>query len=513
MQRVQRQASRKERFWEILPGLLEILTFVLLFVLSWQAPIAVSVFIMLYSLVWLEKSVHSSIHLFYTFGRLKRAQKINWPARLKTLDERMQKDGRTDLLPWREVWHVILFPTYNEPTEVLIESIEAVKRSRFPLDRVIVVVGVEERAGEAGQEKIRTLTGRFSNTFGGFITTTHPDGIVGEAKVKSANATFALRQFVPELKRRGIDPRRVLISNFDSDTQMSPDYLSVLTEAFVLTKDRLRSSYQPVPVFNNNIWEAPMMARLSATGTSFWQMIESSRTHRLVSFSSHALPLQAVLDVEGWDVTRISEDSRIFWQCYMRYEGDYHVVPLATTVSMDAVQDTKWHKTLWALYKQKRRWAWGIENLSYLGCNFYGRERVKIPWFKRMVQVGRMVEGHHSWGTTAIVLALGGWLPSLLGGAEFTNTVLGQNYLQVTRALLTLALAGILVSIIVSTRMLPKRPQHVPFRRSLFLFIQWFFTPFVTIFFGSLPALDAHWRLMLGRYMEFQVMPKTRKST
>ncbi|MFH0831009.1 MAG: DUF192 domain-containing protein [Parcubacteria group bacterium] len=505
--KAKRNASVSERFWEIIPGGLEVVTFVLLIVFSWQAPYVVSYFIMLYSLIWLEKSIHSSVHLIYTFRRLRQARLIDWKQRLKDLS------SIPGLLP-REVWHVVLMPTYNEPTEVLTQSIGAIVRAHYPLDRVIMVVGIEERAGPAGQQKAQALREQFSSSFAGFFSFSHPDGIVGEAKVKSANATWALRQLVPELISRGIDLDKVLVSNFDSDTQMHPDYLAVLTEAFIVAPDRLRCSYQPVPVFNNNIWEAPMFARLSATGTSFWQMIESSRTHRLVSFSSHALPLRAVLDVNGWDVTRISEDSRIFWQCYIHYKGKYRVVPLATTVSMDAVQDRNWWRTLLALYIQKRRWAWGIENLSLLGLNFVGPRCVRdIPWYKRLIHILRMVEGHHSWGTTAIVLALGGWLPSKLGGPEFSNTVLGQNYLIVTRGLLTAALAGILISIIVSARMLPPRPKHVSWRRQAAILLQWLLTPLVTIFFGSLPALDAHWRLMLGRYMEFQVMPKVRKSS
>ena len=548
-----RQASASERFWEILPGALEWTTFVLLFLLSWLAPVVVSYFIMLYSLIWLEKSVHSSAHLLHTFRKLRLARHKNWdkrlaqlediPAALAALDKQImehkkarpglysglfldwraehkrlrhrrkeleQLSGRTDLFDWKDVWHVVLFPTYNEPAEVLIQSIESVRRAHVDHRRVIVVVGVEERAGQAGTEKARVLKERFADSFAAFVTVTHPDGIEGEAKVKSANATYALWRTIPELEKRGINLDRVLISNFDSDTQMAPEYFRVLTEAFVMTPNRLRTSYQPVPVFNNNMWQAPMMARLSATGTSFWQMIESSRSHRLVSFSSHAVPLRAVIDVNGWDVTRISEDSRIFWQCYMRYDGDYHVVPLATTVSMDAVQDENWWKTLVALYKQKRRWAWGVENLSFLGTNFVGKNCVRVPWRKRLVHLGRMIEGHHSWGTTAIILALGGWLPSILGGPEFTNSVLGINYLYVTRVLLTLALLGIVVSIFVSTRMLPKRPKSVSAKRSFSLVVQWLLTPLVTIFFGSLPALDAHWRLMMGRYMEFQVMPKVR---
>jgi cellulose synthase/poly-beta-1,6-N-acetylglucosamine synthase-like glycosyltransferase len=495
------------RFWEMLPGLLTWSAFALLVLLSWQAPYLVSYAIILYSVSWFLKSVHSSFHLIHTFRKLRAESGKDVVKSLKQLE------GRKDLPNWRDVWHVMIIPTYNEPTEVLQQSINAIARSQFPLDRVLVVVAIEGRTGAAGQQKAKELRELFKNTFARFLTITHPDGLPGEAKVKSANATYALSQVLPELEKMKIPVNSVLVSNFDSDTQPSADYLAKLTEAFVINPRRLRASYQPVPVYHNNIWYVPMLPRISSIGSSFWQMIESSRSHRLVSFSSHALPLRALLDVGGWDVTMVNEDSRIFWQCYMHYHGDYYVVPLATTVSMDAVQAATWGKTLKSLYKQKQRWAYGAENMPYLGVHFFGKNHVRVPLRKRLLHIGRMIEGYFSWATAAIVLAVGGWLPSTLGGAEFRDTVLGQNFSSVSRLFLTIALAGVVVSIVISARMIPPRPANVPHHRWFNVIIQWFFTPIVTIFFGSLPAIDAQTRLMFGQYLGFHVMPKVRAST
>ncbi|MFO0702563.1 MAG: glycosyltransferase family 2 protein [Candidatus Andersenbacteria bacterium] len=507
------QATPVERAWEILPGALEWTTFALLLILSWQAPLLMSYAMILYSLYWLIKSTHVSFHLVWTFRDLRRAARIDWLGALRERELRTHDAADDTHLDWRDVWHLVVLPTYNEPVEVLQHSINALTRSRYPLDRVMVLVCIEERAGAAGQEKAAALRKEFGQAFAGFWTVTHPDGRVGEAKVKSANARYGLLQTVPELERRGINLDHVVVSNFDSDTQATPDYFAVLTDAFVAEPQRLRRSYQPIPLYHNNFWHVPMLARVSAIGSSFWQMIEASRPHRLVSFSSHAIPLRAVLDVGGWDPTRISEDSRIYWQCYVHYNGDFAVIPLPVTVTMDCVRDRTWPRTLRALYKQKQRWAYGAENLVLVGTKMLGRDHIKAPFGKRLLNVTRMVEGLYSWGTAAVVLALGGWLPTLLGGPVFRSTVLGQNFSSVSRFLLTLALVGVAVSIAISARMLPPRPPDVPRRRLVGFFVQWLFTPFVTIIFGSIPAVDAHTRLMLGRYMEFFVAPKVRATS
>jgi len=39
-----------------------------------------------------------------------------------------------------------------------------------------------------------------------------------------------------------------------------------------------------VPVFNNNIWQAPCISRVVATSGTFWQMIQQQRPERLSTF-------------------------------------------------------------------------------------------------------------------------------------------------------------------------------------------------------------------------------------
>jgi hypothetical protein len=59
--------------------------------------------------------------------------------------------------------------------------------------------------------------------------------------------------------------------------------------------------------------------------------------------------------------------------------------------------------------------------------------------------------------------------------------------------------------------LLPPRPKKYSVWRSVMMYVQWVFVPFVSVIFGSLPAVEAQTRLMLGQYLEFWVTPKARK--
>ncbi len=411
-------------------------------------------------------------------------------------------------LTWRDILHVVILPSFREPLEVLEQSLDGIAASNYPKERLWVVVALEERAGAHARGIQQALEQRYASTFGRFLTTLHPDGVLGERQVKSANATYAARQVKSLLDAEGIPYERVIVSNLDADTVVSTEYFGSLTYAYLVTPDRLRCSFQPLPFYHNNIWHAPAFTRVIATNSTFWLLIRSASPERLVTFSSHAMPFKALVDVGFWDPTVVSEDSRIFWQCYLHYHGQYRTVPLYTTVSMDVTCSRSLWQTFKSQYKQKRRWAWGIENFPYIARAFLRRS--PIPVRDRFRYSLIMLEGWHSWSTASLILAVLGWIPILTGGPDFQQTILAFNLPRVSSTLLSLSTVGLLANIVLSLALLPPAPPGTPKRKYLWMILQWVLVPPIAWTLGTPPALDAVTRLMLGKHLGFWVTPKVR---
>lgn len=541
-----RPVQLRRRLFEIIPGALSWTTLIGLGILAFVIPWWIAIFIIVYDLYALTRAVYMSVHLVYAYRRLRRERAIDWVARCRMVSGDVQeyerhlaerearakaagsgqerldpqwrqhrrdvaaivRSGR-EVLSWEKVHHAVVLPTYDESLTVLRASLASLAQTDWPKERLHVVVGFEERAGAGARERAEALEADFAGRFGSLLTTFHPDGLPGEARVKSANATWAMQRLEERLAAVGVPTAMVLVSNFDSDSVVSPSYFSHLTYTFITHPQRWRVSYQPLPMYNNNLWDAPAFSRVIATGSTFWQMIESTRPERLVTFSSHSMTLQALKDVGYWQRNIVSEDSRIFWQCLLHYDGDYRTEPLYTTVSMDSALAATWWQTLKNQYFQKRRWAWGIENFPYLAEGLWNN--TAVPWRVKFTYLFRTLEGHHSWATAPIIIAGLGWLPIFFGGPEFHSTVLSYSLPFVARTIMGIAMGGLVISTALSFLLLPPRPVEYSRWRYVGIALQWALVPFIAAILSALPALDAETRLMLGRDLKFNVMQKARR--
>lgn len=268
----------------------------------------------------------------------------------------------------------------------------------------------EERAGKEAEEIAKQVLEKYQNRFAYFLITKHPKDLPGEIVGKGSNITWAAEEGRKKiLDANNIKYEDVLISAFDIDTRIYPQYFLCLTWHFLTCENPYRSSFQPVPVYNNNIWDAPALSRVVATSGTFWQMIQQERPERLATFSSHSMSFKALYEVGYWQKNIVSEDSRIFWNSLLHFDGSYWVIPISYPVSMDANLGPNFWVTIKNIYQQQRRWTWGVENIPYL---LFGLLKNKTISFKKKLHFTFVqIEGFWSLATNPLIIFFS-WLAS-----------------------------------------------------------------------------------------------------
>jgi len=212
--------------------------------------------------------------------------------------------------------------------------------------------------------------------------------------------------------------------------------------------------------------------------------------------------------VDYWPVDMISDDSAIFWKAYIHYDGQYQVIPMYVTLSMDVASADNWWTTAKSVYKQKQRWAWGVENFPIVIRAFLRSK--KIPLYEKLRHSFKLFEGHLSWSTSGFILSIIGWLPVIFARQEFAGSVVYYNVPNIANTIFGLGLISISIMIFLSLSLLPKTRIRYGWALKLGHALEWIMVPFILVFFSALPALHAQTRLMLGRYLEFWVTDKKR---
>ena len=484
---------------EIIPGAISWGIIIVLISLSIFNPVACAISIIVFDFYWIIRTVYLSTLLVLAHRKLFQEKGKDWLSECQRLD--VKKD-------WSKLYHLIIFPVYKEGLGVLRPSLEALRNSRYPKEKMIVVLAFEERYAHAQANAI-TLETEFKAAFFGYLSTFHPDKTPGETRTKGANATWAAKRAREFLDRKAIAYEDVIISCFDADTCADQEYFGCLTYHFLTQLKPHQASYQPMPVYNNNIWHAPSFARIVEISASFCQMIDSMRLEKFVTFSSHSMSFKTLVEIGYWPVDMISDDSVIYWKAFLFYKGDYEVIPLYITVSMDVAYSSNLFKTIALQYRQKRRWAWGVENFPFLINGFLHNK--DIPLLIKVRRSFQLLESHIMWATWAVIIILIGPLPILLGGTFFNQMAIGYNLPRITGLLFNFTLATSLALIILSRTILPPRPKDVSWFKNIVMLAEWIIVPIVILILGSTPALDAQTRIMLAKYIEFNPTEKGHK--
>ncbi len=494
------------RTWEIIPGALVWLTLILAIGLSFWKPLWGIYFIIVFDTYWLLRVTYLLIYMLLSWYRFRQDIKLNWRQKLVV-------DYSSGDKNWRDYWQMIFLPTYKEPYEVIEDSFESLRNSDYDIKKFIIVLAGEGANEEHFRQIAEKIKIKYPNDFYKILVTVHPPDLPGELRGKGSNLFWAGHKAKEYIDGLGLDYKKIIVSSFDIDTRAHAQYFSYLTHKFLSHPNPYRSSFQPLTLYHNNVWESDLVTRVVANSTTFWLLTDLARSDRLFTFSSHSMSWQMLVDVGFWQNNIVTEDSRIFLQGLMRYDGDYEVTPMYITVSMDTVYMGKMWRSLINQYKQIRRWAWGVEHFPYMMWHF--SKNKKIPRKKALIYLWNQTEGVYSWATVPILIFIMGYLPLYLAERQRETSAIAQAAPVVLSFLMTFAVLGLVVTALMSVYILPKRQGRgwKIVMDYLIMLLQWILFPVTFIIFGSIPAIDAQTRLMLGKYMGFWNTEKARAKT
>ncbi len=522
--------NKTYRFFEILPGLLSLTIFLTPILLSIFFVPAAAYFIVTYILILFLRATAMSLRVGEGYSKVKQTRRVDWERLLKDFyapeqtvsrhagtkskiikehlrnTKRLQAGNLIDMLP-DEVVQVVIICTYNESQAILHPTIEHIINSNgFENRKTALFLAYEERATDEKKRETQETLALYRNKFFHAEAVEHTV-LPGEIPGKGGNATHCGRRVAIWAKEQGIDPSRVLITTLDSDNRVDKNYFSLLTYVYISAEKRKQKSYQPVTLYNNNIWDVPAIMRLCAIANTYFHTANSVRLHALRNFSAHSQSLDALIDTDFWSVRTIVEDGHQFWRSYFRYDGDYEVLPLYAPIYQDAVYAGKRIRTTMAQFKQIRRWTYGASDVAYVATNAFFKKN-KVPKFDALAKFLRLLESHVGWATAAPLLLLSGWLPLFLN-RDAKHNIVALRLPTIVSTINTVALIALLTVVYVGIATLPQRPPHHKRRRAIGFAWQWILTPVVGVVFNSVAAINSQVHLAFGRYIgKFDVTEK-----
>jgi len=532
-----------QRFLEIVPGLSVWIVIIFPFAFAYPFPLIVAYFILIFNLYWFLKAFNIARHLINGLYHMKYNMRTDWFKRCqavsedlpafsdklgreyqknannifkkikyrdlkKEIEELENLEGRQELVKSADdIVHLAMIPTYKESFQILDETLDYLMKSNYPSKKIIVVVTGEERDKTSFNKISNALEKKYQTTFRNLIFYIHEDK-EGEVKGKGANITSAGRKMMKFINSEGLDPGNILVTTLDADHIVHKEYFARLTYKYIIDPDRDRKTYQPVALLFNNIWDAPAPNRVAAIASSFWILVESMRPYRLKTFASHTQSLKTLLVTDFWSNQTIVEDGHQYFRTYFAFNGNIEMVPLLLPIYQDCLLDETLFTTFKSQYLQRRRWAWGASDFPFVVKNFL--KHPEIPLREKIVQTFRQYVSHLSWASSSLLLATA-WIP-LLFNEQFMDSVIAHNVTRYSSGLAIIAWVGVFFSVWTYIALLPKKPEQYSHFRYIGMITQWIFTPPVAILLSSLPSVDAQTRLMFGKYLEFWVTPKIRKS-
>ena len=249
-------------------------------------------------------------------------------------------------------------PAYNEPPDMMIETLNALARLDYPHYEVIVIDNntKDPAIWQPVEAHCATLGPRFR-----FF---HQDPLPG---FKAGALNFALTQTAPET---------VVIAAIDSDYQVSPLWLRDLTPQFARPEVAIVQAPQDYYDDKENLFKA--MCYAEYRGFFYIGMQTRNERNAIIQHGTMTMVRKSALEeVGGWSEWCITEDAELGLKIFAKgYEATYIAKSYGKGVMPDTFIDFK---------KQRFRWAYGAVQVMrhHAGILFFGPGKTRLTTGQR----------------------------------------------------------------------------------------------------------------------------------
>jgi cellulose synthase/poly-beta-1,6-N-acetylglucosamine synthase-like glycosyltransferase len=481
------------RLLEILPGFVSWNIILFPYWGIFVIPTTVAYFILIFNIYWFYQSLQIAITAVISHLRIQASIAYDWLGDLKSFPD------------WKKVRHLVIIPTFKEPIYILERTLTSLAEQTLPRKQIVVLLAMEKKEPKEDRaQKVRELKTKFKGVFANLYVTVH-ELAPGEVVGKASNERHAALWVKKRLIKSGVDTNYLTVTSCDADHKYHPQHFACLTFKFLDNPKRYNYFWQPAVMFYNNIWELPAITRVPNTLSSIWNLSMLPRRDRLINAQNYSLSFKLLDEVDYWDPDKIPEDWGIFFKAYYKKRGQVEVDPIYLPLHADAPQSTSFLKTLKNQYEQYKRWAWGVSDDPWIIKNYLLTPGV--PFWDKTMRLMFAIWAHFMWPVNWFIITIGLTIPSLLN-PSFARTALGYTVPRLSSFVLTVALLFLLVMIVIDNIYKPKRPKEFPLWRAILVPFEFVLMPIAGFFFSALPGLDAHTRLMLGKYLEYRVTEK-----
>lgn len=269
-------------------------------------------------------------------------------------------------------------PAYNEPPDMMIETLDALSRLDYPSFEVLVIDNntQNENVWRPVQQHCKKLGAKFR-----FFHVSPLEGF------KAGALNFALKHTHTEAEA---------IAVIDSDYQVESDWLKRLVVHFDEPEVAIVQAPQDYRDFNENAFKAMCYAEYK--GFFHIGMVTRNERNAIIQHGTMTLVRRKVLqEVGGWGETTITEDAELGLKIFEHgYQATYESTSYGRGVMPDRFMDYK---------KQRYRWAYGAMQImrEHAGALFLNQTHLNLG------------QRYHF---------IAGWLPWIADGFNFIFTLL-----------------------------------------------------------------------------------------